>query len=97
MLQWLFDHESLPATVEGNEGFRSTSVPRPIWPPTVYPYPPDSSIAMTTDAGIRGAQDGVLGRFALPLGHNPPLPGRLKYLQLGGGSNHVHSSPDQRR
>lgn len=76
---------SLPATVEGDEGFRSTSVSRPIWPVTVYPYPPDSSIAMTTDAWHTWcSQDGALDRFALPLGHNPPLPGRLKYLQLGG-------------
>ena len=80
-----FSIMSLPATVEGNEGFRSTSVPRPIWPPTVYPYPPDSSIAMTTDAWHTWcSQPGALDRFALPLGHNPPLPGRLKYLQLGG-------------
>ena len=53
--------------------------------PTVYPYPPDSSIAMTTDAWHTWcSQPGALDRFALPLGHNPPLPGRLKYLQLGG-------------
>ena len=76
---------SLPSTAEGNEGFRSTSVPRPIWPPTVYPYPPDSSIAMTTGVWHTWcSQPGALDRFALPLGHNPPLPGRLKYLQLGG-------------
>jgi len=32
----------------------------------------------------RHSKTGALDRFALPLGHNPPLPGRLKYLQLGG-------------
>ena len=76
---------SLPATVEGDEGFRTSTEPRPIWPVTVYRYPPDSSIAMTTDAWHTWcSQDGALTRFALPLGHNPPLAGRLKYLQLGG-------------
>ena len=81
----IFSTVTEPFTVEGDEGFRTSTEPRPIWPVTVYRYPPDSSIAMTTDAWHTWcSQDGALTRFALPLGHNPPLAGRLKYLQLGG-------------
>ena len=51
-----FRSPGLPATVEGNEGFRSTSVPRPIWPPTVYPPP----------AGLKHRHDdGCLARGVL--------------------------------
>ena len=44
-------------------------MPRPDLAAHGVPYPPDSSIAMTTDAWHTWcSQDGVLGRFALPLG-----------------------------
>lgn len=76
---------SNPNIAEGNEGFRDLPTPTTRWPVTTFPYPPDSSIGLDLSKWHTWcSQDGALDRYALPLGINPPLSGRLKHLQFGG-------------